>query len=704
MDAAYTEPSQVWLVLLEHWAEEARIRGAKSATAYLKAHRALSECTDTFTHPCETVRVKGIGDSIAHRLEVEYEQWCREHNLEPPERHDTPLPAPERTRKQRKVKDYIPAFRSGAHGILVGLYTKVMDEQDEEAQVGKAELIARAQPYCDKDYNVPSGGGSHAGPRSLRLHGAPSASQSAGPSRRNFITAWAGMKTLIDKGYVYRQGNPPLFSLSPDGWQVARALASAEGLTEPTGRDAVPQPIPAPSAPPTRPAPPMATQAETLPPSSPPAERLPQLYLPPRTQNKAIDLEPVVIIDDEVDEQEGADPNMHLLINLVPSSSDDVYEVGPPEPQPAPIGTPCQRPKSISISLIDSSPIVISSSSKAQESTTPICQPFSQSSPLSEPDAPPMPPCYTFPPSSYTIHMVMDFREVRVRSLSMAGGGPSRRVTFEEALEHRGITCDLRVLELGDIIWVARPKPNLEPSLARMWSYTQEVVLDTIIERKRLDDLANSLVDGRWHNQKKRLRESGMGQVIFLIEDIDVTELMYRYGKQIQTALSSTQVIDGFFVQRTADGQATVDFLVTVHQTLEDMYRDQPLYVLKEHTIDRDHYHELQQRLRADHPDKLFHVPFQTYQQLNGKTSSSGMLQDTWARMLLCIRGASEDKVLEVVHRWPTPQHLVQAYKACASEEEARRLLSRTIDPQTPVARRQIGPKLSERIWQVMRA
>lgn len=554
------------------------------------------------------------------------------------------------------------------------MYTKVTDEQDEEAQIGKAELIARAQPYCDRDYNVPSGG-SQGGPRSLRIHGMPSASQS-GPSRRSFITAWSGMKTLIDKGYVYRRGNPPLFSLSPQGWQVAQALATAEGL--------VPGPVPDRALPP---------QPDPLPPSSPPAETLPQLYLPPRSQHRA-DLEPVVIIDEEEDMHESADPGLDLLISLVPSS-DDVYEVEPPRKRT--LGTP--RPKTISISLIDSSPIVISSSSQPSKEPSASAHPPCQRS--SSPTLPSIPPCYVFPPSSYTIHMVMDFREVRVRSLSMAGG--ARRITFEEALEQRGVACDVRALELGDILWVARPKPDLEPSLARMWSYTQEVVLDTIVERKRLDDLANSLVDGRWHDQKKRLHDSGAGQIIFLIEDIDVTELMQRYGKQILTALSSVQVIDGFFVQRTADGQATADFLATMHQTLEDMYRDMPLYVLKEHTIDRDHYAELQQRLRAEHPDKLFHVAFQTFQQLNGKSSSTGTLQDMWARMLLCIRGASEDKVLEIVHRWPTPRHLLQAYDACASDEEARLLLSRTIDSHTPVTRRQIGPKLSERIWQLMR-
>lgn len=86
MDTAQHEPVQVWLMLLAQWTEDARTRGAKSATAYLKAHRALSECTDTFTHPCETVRLKGIGDSIANRLEVEYEKWCQTHDRPLPER------------------------------------------------------------------------------------------------------------------------------------------------------------------------------------------------------------------------------------------------------------------------------------------------------------------------------------------------------------------------------------------------------------------------------------------------------------------------------------------------------------------------------------------------------------------------------------------------------------------------------------------
>jgi len=86
MDAAHAEPCRVWIMLLDKWTEDARARGAKSATAYFKAQRALSECTDTLTHPCETVRLKGIGDSIARRLEVEYEQWCRENDREPPQR------------------------------------------------------------------------------------------------------------------------------------------------------------------------------------------------------------------------------------------------------------------------------------------------------------------------------------------------------------------------------------------------------------------------------------------------------------------------------------------------------------------------------------------------------------------------------------------------------------------------------------------
>ena len=161
--------------------------------------------------------------------------------------------------------------------------------------------------------------------------------------------------------------------------------------------------------------------------------------------------------------------------------------------------------------------------------------------------------------------MIVDHREVRAKTVD-------GRITFHDALRERGVPCEGRVLELGDILWIARAKPHLPSEQQQAWAHMQEVVLDVVVERKRLDDLTSSLMDGRWHDQKQRLQQAGIGQVLYLVEDMHVSELVQRYGAQIQTALSSTQVIDGFFVHRTAHGQGTVDFLVTMHDTVQHMY------------------------------------------------------------------------------------------------------------------------------------
>lgn len=59
----------------------------------------------------------------------------------------------------------------------------------------------------------------------------------------------------------------------------------------------------------------------------------------------------------------------------------------------------------------------------------------------------------------------------------------------------RGVTVIKRALEIGDVVWVARLK---SPSL----SGPNELVLDYVVERKRMDDLVSSIKDGRFVEQK----------------------------------------------------------------------------------------------------------------------------------------------------------------------------------------------------------
>jgi len=49
------------------------------------------------------------------------------------------------------------------------------------------------------------------------------------PLDNKFYTAWSSMKNLLERGYVYKSGNPPRFSLTEEGAEVARKLANLDG-------------------------------------------------------------------------------------------------------------------------------------------------------------------------------------------------------------------------------------------------------------------------------------------------------------------------------------------------------------------------------------------------------------------------------------------------------------------------------------------
>ena len=66
------------------------------------------------------------------------------------------------------------------------------------------------------------------------------------------------------------------------------------------------------------------------------------------------------------------------------------------------------------------------------------------------------------------------------------------RAHIAEQLLKKGIDCEVRALELGDVLWVVR-RPN-KPDL----------VLDWILERKRVSDLESSIMDKRYTEQKFR--------------------------------------------------------------------------------------------------------------------------------------------------------------------------------------------------------
>lgn len=215
--------------LFLQWMEEirdaAREKGSKSAETYSKACRSLEFCPVTYDRPRDLAILAHIGEKTIAQLENRWIEYRKSHGLDvpaEPEKLSTAEPktkdkgkgcaAPdvdgpmsgtsqETTKKTRKTtaKAYIPTQGSGAYAILLALILAI-DRPEVTTQVflTKSEIIRTAQEYCDTSFEHSEKG--------------------------TYFTAWSGMKTLVNKGYVYVTGNPHKHCLTEEGYDVALAI------------------------------------------------------------------------------------------------------------------------------------------------------------------------------------------------------------------------------------------------------------------------------------------------------------------------------------------------------------------------------------------------------------------------------------------------------------------------------------------------
>ncbi|KAG8857855.1 Crossover junction endonuclease mus81 [Tulasnella sp. 330] len=314
---------------------------------------------------------------------------------------------------------------------------------------------------------------------------------------------------------------------------------------------------------------------------------------------------------------------------------------------------------------------------------------------------------------TYDIKLIIDNREVQ------SSKNKATRDAFWQALENKGISVEQRPLVIGDVTWVATKK------YADATGGPQECVLDFVLERKRLDDLISSVMDGRFHEQKFRLKQTGIGRVYYLIEHHNTKEKREKWNQQIDTALSSTQVVDGFLVKETKNFKETIEYLTVMHQTIVRMHRDRDLFIIPDAQIRRHSYTALQAYLRETQPERIYHTTYDTFRALNDK-SGQETLKNCWARMLLCVTGFSAEKVAKMLEIYDTPKALWDAFREAELVEEEEREREeaeqgkgkgRQKKSKAPLAkhlltrvtadvsgRKKIGPALSEKLYNVFRA
>mmetsp|Transcript_71563 Transcript_71563/g.155499 ORF Transcript_71563/g.155499 Transcript_71563/m.155499 type:complete len:764 (+) Transcript_71563:68-2359(+) len=253
--------------------------------------------------------------------------------------------------------------------------------------------------------------------------------------------------------------------------------------------------------------------------------------------------------------------------------------------------------------------------------------------------------------SSARLVLLLDHREVG------AGRDHAERKAFLTDLASRlGIqSVEGRSLPLGDVLWVWRESEGQD-----------ELIAGLIVERKTFRDLSNSIVDGRYDEQKLRLLEApGLRNVIYVVEGpgplFGVGESLAVEGKPeecrgfgqrllgrtlpartLSTTAAHTQFISGFHVSHTTSTAHTVELLVALHEALQA--RGPPIVSAGSDVL----YRDFAERTRKSCHTRVF---------------------EAFGRMLRMVPHCGQEATEALVDLFQTPHALATALRDCSDTE-----------------------------------
>lgn len=153
----------------------------------------------------------------------------------------------------------------------------------------------------------------------------------------------------------------------------------------------------------------------------------------------------------------------------------------------------------------------------------------------------------------YEVVLILDDREQFT-----SRGSRSRKIVENISTQFK-IKIDVRRLLVGDAIWIARNK-----------IIGTEYVLDLIVERKNVEDLQSSIRDNRYRDQKLRLLRCGLKKLIYVIEG---DPNACTAAESIKTACFTTEILEGFDVQRTSGLGETLRKYGYLTQAIDQYHR-----------------------------------------------------------------------------------------------------------------------------------
>lgn len=240
-----------------------------------------------------------------------------------------------------------------------------------------------------------------------------------------------------------------------------------------------------------------------------------------------------------------------------------------------------------------------------------------------------------------------------------------------------GVKAELRALPAGDFVWIAKEKVIQGTSTKN--APARELVFDFVIERKKADDLSSSIMDGRYHEQKQRLRNCGLQKPIYLVEGLNKnTNYAVPYRRLLQS-ITDSSVIDGFNVKCTRDFDDTINYLVSVTQYIERNFSKQNLLA----------------RAFDETPVDDFHLISYNSFEHSAKKITNFNVGEMFVKHLVQFAQMSIPKAKAIISQYPTLRHFIYAYDDCTSDKEKQRLIAKL---KYGYNARCIGPVLSDKV------
>ncbi|KYN04812.1 PREDICTED: crossover junction endonuclease MUS81 [Cyphomyrmex costatus] len=273
----------------------------------------------------------------------------------------------------------------------------------------------------------------------------------------------------------------------------------------------------------------------------------------------------------------------------------------------------------------------------------------------------------SFKSNTFDIILLVDTQET-------CGGKmkPQHNATIMELTQLK-VLFEVHRLKIGDFTWIARCRKT-----------NDELIIPYIIERKRMDDLSASIVDGRFYEQKFRLKQSGIENLMYIVENIDKNS---RYSVSLSSLLQASincLVQDGFTVKYTRNHKDSMLYLSYITKILIQIYKDKRLVGCeKEHFIQTDNI-----------SSAVCLMEFKEFNKVSSKQRTF-KVSEMFIRQLLQLKGMSIDKAMAIVERYASPQILITALEN--SDKNGEQLLA-----NIQVNKKQwLGPAISKAIYRL---